>query len=107
MASPTHSTDMSWSRLRKMVKDREAWYAAIHGVAKPPDMTEQLNNSPWGQPSSFSQWGWSLLKASALRQPPNTKGCYPRLGAWPQKRCRERSSFRLLLLYLLPSTITE
>ena len=28
------STDMSFSKLRKMVKDREAWHAAIHGVTK-------------------------------------------------------------------------
>ena len=28
------STDMSLSELREMVMDREAWRAAIHGVAK-------------------------------------------------------------------------
>ena len=30
----THSMDMSLSRLREMVKDREAWHAAVHGVTK-------------------------------------------------------------------------
>ena len=30
----TDLTDMSLSELRELVMDREAWHAAIHGVAK-------------------------------------------------------------------------
>ena len=41
----TDSTDMSLSKLLEMVKDREAWRASVHGVAKSWTWFKWLNNN--------------------------------------------------------------
>ena len=41
----TDSMDVSFSKLREIVKDREAWHAAVHGVAKSWTRLTRLSSS--------------------------------------------------------------
>ena len=39
----TNSMEMNLGKFQEMVRDREAWCAAVHGGHKVLDTTEQLN----------------------------------------------------------------
>ena len=50
----TDSMDMSLSKLQQLVIDREAWHAAVHGVAKRQDWATELN---WSQRAKLTWKG--------------------------------------------------
>ena len=44
----TNSMDMSLSRLREMMKDREAWHSVVHGVTKSlTQLSDQATTITW------------------------------------------------------------
>ena len=57
---------VSLSELRELVMDREAWRAAVHGIAK-SDMTEQLN---------WTELNWSVFILSGITKKKNKAGLY-------------------------------
>ena len=82
----TDAMDMNLDKLQEMVRDREAWCAAVHGVSK-TDMTGWLSNNErmlaglpcfgdWGQPraadtktrkkETTSQWRLELSSGSVV-----------------------------------------
>ena len=48
----TNSMDISLSKLREIVKDREAWHATVHGVA---ESWTQLNNNKCDLLNTFAE----------------------------------------------------
>ena len=73
----TDSMDMSLSKFRELVMDREAWLAAVHGVTE-LDTTEWLN--------------WMELRpgASTIQQPPGTWGTEIKWGWGYQSRAEHQ-----------------
>ena len=49
----TDSMNMSLSQLREMVKDREAWHAAVHGVTKSRTQLSDWTTAKQNWMSSF------------------------------------------------------
>ena len=52
------SMDMSLSKFQKKVKNREVWYAAVHGGHKESDMTEQQQKDDISD--THLSYNWSL-----------------------------------------------
>ena len=72
MEGITDSTDMSLSKLREMVKDREAWCAAVHGVTK---LQTRLSK---GTTATIREGRMRRDKAGAAEK----QQCSPGAGSW-------------------------
>ena len=57
----TDSTDVSLSELRELVMDREAWCAAIHGVAKSPTLLSDWTELKHQRIVAVELWCWRRL----------------------------------------------
>ena len=71
----TDSTDLSLSELRELVMDREAWRAAIHGVAKSRTQLRDWTGLNWTEPSLAGQGQWDLSLEECWWQQSDSK--YP------------------------------
>ena len=54
----TNSMDMNLSKLQETAKDREARSAAVHGIEKESDTTQQHNSNNMKQSGSCSKSQW-------------------------------------------------
>ena len=67
----TNSMDMDLSKLWEIVKDREAWHSAVHGVAKSQTWAQSTCPELSAQGLVPLRWGCALPSPNAQGKAPN------------------------------------
>ena len=88
----TNSMDMSLGKLRELVMDREAWRAAVHGVAEPDTLSDRTTTI-WAVNVSFGK-GWRSGQGHAGSQGTAQAGLSPQGPRSPGLSCFRRGGAR-------------